>query len=310
MLKQRRFATFYLLTFLLLALIPLLSLIFNDGSMDFDAAAVAASEATGVEWNSNIINVARLSIESPLILLTVLGSAVPALAAVLVLLYSKQPHALRGFFSRLRPFSDVSAKDAAINYGLIFLLVIPLLLVYELRLVTGGDYSQGTRFALSLIPTILFIALLDQGAVLEELGWRGFATVELQSNGIQPLNVALIVGLCWGLWHVPRDVTTGVIERLGTFDYLFLYLPAFILGTLSVSVIASYFMNRLGGSVIPAIMVHGITNDSLGISGTATIIEALTPYHQMTKSVIFVIIALIIIFMTKGKLGFLDKTKE
>ena len=144
---------------------------------------------------------------------------------------------------------------------------------------------------------------LDQGAVLEELGWRGFATPELQDAGVAPLKVAVIVGICWGLWHLPRDITTGVIERLGLSSYLALYLPSFVLGTISVSVIASYFMNRLGGSVIPAIVVHGITNDAVGLSGTASIVEALTPYHQITKNLPLALIAVVLVIYSGRSLG-------
>ena len=140
----------------------------------------------------------------------------------------------------------------------------------------------------------LTIAFLDQGAIFEELGWRGFATPELQERGMNPLKVAIIIGICWGLWHLPRDITTGVIERLGVLSYLFLYLPSFLLGTISVSIIASFYMNKFEGSVIPAIMIHGITNDAIGFAGKASIMEALTPYHQITKAIPFAIIALIL----------------
>ena len=64
------------------------------------------------------------------------------------------------------------------------------------------------------------------------------------------LVAALIIGLCWGLWHLPRDITTGVIDRLGFATYLLQFLPSFVLGTVAVSVIAAYFMNRLGGSLL------------------------------------------------------------
>ena len=109
------------------------------------------------------------------------------------------------------------------------------------------------------------------------------------------LHAAIIIGVCWGLWHVRRDITTGVIDRLGILNYIFMFLPSFLLGTISVSVIISFFMNRLNGSIIPAIIIHGITNDAIGISGNASVIEALTPYHQFTKALPFFIIALLLI---------------
>ena len=158
-------------------------------------------------------------------------------------------------------------------------------------------------FSLVLVGTIVLLSLVDQGALLEELGWRGFMQPEMQKLALSPLAVAVIVGLAWGLWHLPRDITTGVIERLGPVVYLFQFLPAFVLGTISVSIIAIFFCNRLGGSVIPAIIVHGVTNDALGLSGSASITEALTPFHQITKNLPFAVIAGLTVWFSGVRLG-------
>ena len=64
--KFKSFAIFYLLTFLLLGLIPLFSALLNDGSMNFDDAAQRASQVTGLEWTSNLIVVLRLSLVEPI----------------------------------------------------------------------------------------------------------------------------------------------------------------------------------------------------------------------------------------------------
>jgi hypothetical protein len=303
--KFRPFTIFYILTFLLLGLIPLFSALLNDGSMNFDDAARRASQETGLEWTSNLIVVLRLSMVEPILILTLLGSAVPAIAAILILLYLRDGTRWKRFLDRLKPYRKTPGLNAAGLYGSIFLILVPCLFaVLLIRQATGGDYvGSVTSVSLTLIPALLAIAFLDQGAVLEELGWRGFATPELQDAGVTPLKVAIIVGICWGLWHLPRDITTGVIERLGVSSYLALYLPSFVLGTISVSVIASYFMNRLGGSVIPAIVVHGITNDAVGLSGTASIVEALTPYHQITKNLPLALIAVALVIYSGWSLG-------
>ncbi len=109
--------------------------------------------------------------------------------------------------------------------------------------------------------------------------------------------------MAWGLWHVPRDVTGGVIDRLGAPQYLFLYLPSFLGGTITTSIIAAYFVNRCGGSIVPAIMVHGLGNDAIGLSGVASMELALSPYHQITKALPFMLIATGIILVTGSELG-------
>ena len=304
MLRYRDFFAFYLFSFLFLALLPILSLLFNNGSMDFSAAAAAASESIGVEWTSNILNVVRLSIEEPVLLLTLLGSLAPALAAITVLIYLRSRSLWSSFRSRFKLYNNCSSVEAATIYLAIFALLIPcLFLVYEFRIALGLDYARGTAIDPYLIIAVLTIAFLDQGALLEEVGWRGFVGPELQKFMSNPLYAAVLVGICWGLWHIPRDITTGVIGRLGAFNYLALFLPSFLLGTISVSIIACYFMNRLGGSIVAAIIIHGITNDSIGISGGASIVDALTPIHQITKNLPFALVATGIVYFSGIKLG-------
>ncbi len=102
---------------------------------------------------------------------------------------------------------------------------------------------------LVILPALLTSALLEQGVLLEEGGWRGFAGPQLESR-YSPALAALIVGMAWGLWHLPRDVTTGVVERLGAVAYQLAYLPSFLLGTIAVSMIAGWGMVRSGGQPV------------------------------------------------------------
>ena len=193
-------------------------------------------------------------------------------------------------------------------YALIFILIpVGLICVYGLRKVIPGGaeyfFLADGIFGPALLGALLTAAFLDQGGVLEELGWRGYAQPAIQANLATPLTAALAVGLAWGLWRVPRDVVGGVIQRLGLLQYLFLYLPSFVMGTVTTSIIAAYFMNRAGGSLIPAIMVHGLTNDAVGLSGLANLNTALTPYHQITRSLPFLILAVILIALSGRQLG-------
>jgi membrane protease YdiL (CAAX protease family) len=195
---------------------------------------------------------------------------------------------------------------AILDYGLVFVLMMGgLIAVFALRsLLPGPEYARPAELVGSgLVGALLGAALLDQGAVLEELGWRGFALPELQASGLSPLAAAVVVGVGWGLWHVPRDLTGGVVERLGVLPYLLLYLPSFLAGTVTVSIIAAYFVNRASGSVIPAIMVHGLANDSVGISGAASMELALSPYHQATKALPFALLAVAILLVAGRSLG-------
>jgi hypothetical protein len=69
----RPVAIFYLLTILLLALVPILSALLGL-SMDFGAIATEASRQSGIPWTSNLIDVIRLALIEPGLWLLILGA--------------------------------------------------------------------------------------------------------------------------------------------------------------------------------------------------------------------------------------------
>lgn len=297
---------FFALTILLLALVPILSML-TGATMDFDSAAASATKQTGVEQTSNLLVALRLALAEPALWLLLLGSAIPSLAALIICSQTQRP-TLRELLARFKPIGpDTPWSQALRAYALLFILIpLCLIAIYGIRSIIpgGAEYIRADGiFSPALLIALLTAAFLDQGGLLEELGWRGYAQPAIQANLATPLTAALLVGLAWGLWHVPRDVVGGVIERLGLIQYLFMYLPAFIMGTVTTSIIAAYFMNRAGGSIIPAIMVHGLTNDATGISGLANLSAALTPYHQITKCLPFLFLSIALIALSGHQLG-------
>jgi len=303
----RRFSIFCLLTVLLLALVPIASFVFGT-SMDFGGIAERASLTTGVPWTSNLFDVVRLCLVEPGLWLLLLGSFVPTLAALILMTLGSEPSSWRRFARRFRPAGDSPAlklEHSAVYAVLCFGMIAGLLTVFQLReAISPGEYELPTIVSLpNLLMALLFAALLDQGAVLEEGGWRGYATPLLQDHGVAPLLGAVAVGVAWAFWHVPRDIIIGLPSTLGWSAYLGLYLPSFTLGTITTSIIAVYFMNRLGGSLIPAIVVHGLANDATGFSGLATIEHALTPFHQITKALPFVLPCVLIVLLGGSRLG-------
>lgn len=240
--------------------------------------------------------------------LLILGSFVPTLAALVVLLWTRDRTGLRTLLRRFNPLgiSHVSIKRAISNYALLIGgILFCLTLTFWIRNTIGASYQrENLSLGAGLLLTILFSGLFDQGAVLEEPGWRGYATPLFQGGGVNPLVAAIVIGIAWSFWHIPRDVVTGLIAGLGPLNYLFLYLPAFTLGTVTVSIIAALFMNRIGGSLIPAILVHGLANDAIGIAGQATIQQALTPGHQITKALPFLAFAILLVIWQGSTLAY------
>lgn len=300
---MRKLLTFYFLSFAWLGLIPVIDRLAGGGLMDFDRLGLAASARTGIPWSSSLTDMVRLAAVEPGLWLLLLGSAAPLLAALTTMaIWPDRADALRQWLRRLSPIGrGASAGGSALAYGGIIALCLLALAGSAMLGRAAAPLSleaSVTAGFLTIFPAILLSALLDQGALLEEGGWRGFAAPQL---GIRysPALAALVVGIAWGLWHLPRDVTTGVIERLGALEYLLAYLPSFLLGTIAVSLIASWGMMRSGGSLWPAILAHGLSNDAFGLTGHVSIVEALTPGHQLTRGLPMLIAAGILLALDR-----------
>jgi membrane protease YdiL (CAAX protease family) len=297
-----RLFVFYLLSFLLLGVIPLVDLAFGGGLMDFGGQAAHASQASGVEWTSSLLDVGRLAMIEPGLWLLIFGSSVPMVAALIVIVSFRENNIIANIISKINPFGDGSVDVKSVLYGYGHVLGVCLVALAGAAIIRLWVYGDAVTLpAIStlgaLIPLSILASLLDQGALLEEGGWRGFAT-PLAENKLSPLMAAVLVGVAWALWHLPRDITGGVMADMGAARYWLQYFPSFALGMIAVSIIAVWGMKQAGGSLVPAIVVHGLANDAQGLAGQAGIEMALTTGFQLTKAIPFVIIAIVIVFTT------------
>lgn len=73
------------------------------------------------------------------------------------------------------------------------------------------DWSLAVDRLPSYLSTFVFVLFL--GGALEEPGWRGFGLPELQAR-YSPLRATLILGLVWGVWHVPVYGPAGFVVPL------------------------------------------------------------------------------------------------
>jgi uncharacterized protein len=98
-------------------------------------------------------------------------------------------------------------------YGLVDIVLA--LLGYEV------DPSLLAARAPAYLATLVFVAVLGGG--LEEPGWRGFALPRLEHR-YSPVVATLILGLAWGVWHVPLYGPLGfVVPLVLAFFYTWLY---------------------------------------------------------------------------------------
>ena len=140
--------------------------------------------------------------------------------------------------------------------ALIFLMIV---------LIVVSKSEVDSIFTLSSWGMLLyyFLKTLLSGPLGEELGWRGFALMELQKK-YSPLKASIIIGFWWGLWHLPIWFTTGFMG----ID-LMKYILFFMISIMSTTILMATFYNLNQNLIIPIIIHHnfnffiGIINGNL-----------------------------------------------
>jgi membrane protease YdiL (CAAX protease family) len=136
--------------------------------------------------------------------------------------------------------------------------VIALGLPTVLSIATAGlSYLLGASKsiqvgALTVLELVLFVLVVG-----EELGWRGYA-LPLLLEKRSAVTASLILGLLWGLWHLPTFVVPGT-PQYG------LPLAAFVLLTIEYSILMTWVFLHTLGSVLIATLFHGAINLSQGM---------------------------------------------
>ena len=103
-----------------------------------------------------------------------------------------------------------------------------------------------------IAPTILGSFLADPGPLGEELGWRGFALPRLL-KGRSALSAGVILGIIWGVWHLPAFIIAGTPQDNMSF-------PLFMIGVVALSVLMTWAFRGTGGSVLAAALIHWTFN--------------------------------------------------
>jgi len=298
---RQPFWSFYILAVLLsiLANVWMFGLVPNIGQVLNDA-----QEALGLNHFSVLVPLS-LVFTMPLLLPAFLFPMAPAISAIVISTIQGGGKAVNQLFSRFKPWrEDVSAGQAGKIYVVLFVgafivMGIKILWAYG----AGGEEAyQAALTNLRYDTPVLFLGMFlmasigDTGGLLEELGWRGYAFPLLQRTMRTPLHAAVFLGVLWALWHFPRDVYPLLMGQPVS-DFLIGQLT-YIPGPVALTIIIVYFFNRTGGSVIPAILIHGISNY---LGDTVQAGEIYVRFGPQTA--IEILIAMLILMLAGPQLG-------
>ncbi len=189
----------------------------------------------------------EMSAANPLFILAVWG---PNLAAVIV------TAAISGGAGVLALLQRVIRFRVGVIWYVLALFLVPAAGVL-IRLASGQTFVLTTLPGLGMAATLG--VLLVTGTLGEEVGWRGFALPRLLAR-FSPIAASLLLGAVWGIWHLPSFFVSG-LPQAG------LQIPVFLLGALSLSVIATWIVIHARGSVFLSMLLHFSVNFTLNVLG-------------------------------------------
>jgi membrane protease YdiL (CAAX protease family) len=179
----------------------------------------------------------ELTGQHPLFFLAVYA---PAIAAFIVVIHNSGARGFRRYLARFLLWRCSLAWYAFLIIG------IPLLFF-------GGSALKGNLFTepfpfssfQTLLVALLFMVIKGP---LEEFGWRGLALPLLQRRFV-PFWAGLILGVIWGIWHLPAFLLSGTPQSAWSFT-------PFFIGSVAVSVIVTQLFNASRGSILLPALLH------------------------------------------------------
>jgi len=200
-----------------------------------------------------------------------LATYAPAIAALAIVLRKSRWDGTRRFLRRLLLWR------ASVAWYAFLLLGIPLLFYI-------GAVWKGLNPA-ELVPVssvgayLVALALFAIKGPIEEIGWRGLVLPLLQRN-MSPLWASLVLGVIWGIWHLPAFLLGGTPQSAWSFT-------DFFIGTIALSFIATALFNASRGSILLPALFH------------LQVINPLWPDAQPYDTIPFVLAATVIVWLTR-----------
>ena len=216
----------------------------------------------------------------------------PSLAGLILTGVVDGRSGLRDLFSRMR-----RVRIPARWYGA---LLIPPLLMFTVLLClstfvspvfTPGRFLMGVLFG---CPAGLF----------EEIGWMGYVFPRMCRTR-NALSASILLGLLWGLWHLP------VIDYLGTASphgaYLLPYFLAFTAAMTAMRVLIAWIYSNTG-SVVLAQLMHASSTGALVIFSPPQVSAAQEAFWYFAYAALLWLTVAVVVALWGRGLSLRDKT--
>lgn len=231
-------------------------------------------------------------------IVTILGSWMPSLSAVIVVRATQGHEAVAGLFTRLVRFK------LPVRWYLASLipLGVVVLAVLGFRL-SGGAPEGSTPLTFSTWFHLLVINLLT-GPTGEEPGWRGFALPRLLER-YSPLKAGLVLGLMWSFWHLMM----WLVASGYTGTTLLVYILEFTVSIVALNLLMVWIYQHVPESLAPMVVAHFVFNFGAELVFPGALgLGAMLPLFGWLAGAFSLVAVIVWILQAKQPAGYAAKT--
>ena len=196
-------------------------------------------------WLFSVLDNQNIEIPGILLFFSNLAIFGPLLATIIVLSLRKEKGSIKQLFLNAWNWNFD-------NKWLFIIFAVPFSMTAIAFYLKSFIAGNSITFDLMMPLPILIIFILVAGGPVEEFGWRGFALPDLLKK-MSPFMATLILGVVWGVWHLPLHFMASTVQSQIPFI-------EFILVTLEAAFIYTWVYNKTSGSLVPMILLHWFSN--------------------------------------------------
>lgn len=196
----------------------------------------------------------------------------------------------------------------------IALLCAPVLFVCQNLMTRPAELLalpvHSTKMVLhSLVTFPLFLVPFFVVNAGEEGGWRGFAVPRLQAR-YGPVLASCILGVLWEVWHLQAILWPGnPYYAQGPLAVSLHLLRGLLIWNL-YAILGTWIFNRTRGSLLPVTLWHASLNVTANMETQLfPTTGASLPGHALGDWILWPIVVIGIIWLTRGRLGYQENEK-
>ena len=228
--------------------------------------------------------------QMPWMILLIFGGMGPSVIGVLMVLFTLDKESHRDYWRRCFSFKRITRRWWA---GILLLFPVLYCLGILIDIGMGGsmpgmDQLKSLIANPLMIPLAVFISFMS-GPWSEEFGWRGYALERIMTPfGL--LAGSIILGLIWGVWHLPLffmpDTWHGQIGFGLTGFWMFM------LRSVGLSLVMTWVYMNTNRSILSGMFMHFTSNF------TSQLIAPSSARFEVMEAIILFVIGITVCLLT------------